>query len=146
MLGNEQLVPLEAAGREDLRIARGFSHTDVAHRTDERLGQPTRIEPLADRARIAGRMLDDGHTERFEPGEPVVEQFPDHSLQAFVTARALRAKVVPFAEAPDDGARQQHRTAGAGSLLVHDRRRPELARASSGGQPGHSRAGDDECP
>ena len=143
MLGDEGVIALEAARRKNRRLGRGLSESHVTGTPRERLRQPARIEPLTDRAGIAGLVRDDGRAERLEPGDSVVEPLPHDPLQALVAAWTLRAEFVPLAESPDDAARQQHRAAGPRSLFVDDRRCAELARTHGRAQPGHTPARDD---
>ena len=139
VLRDELRVPLEAARRKDRRLGRRLAEANATRGANECVRQSARVEPLADRARVPRLVLHHGRAERLEPRDPVVELFPDDALQLFVAGRTLRTEVVPLAETPDDAARQEHRPARPCSFLVHERRRPELACACSGGQPRHPR-------
>ena len=140
-LGGESLA--EAAGREhERRLDVGRQRRlelDVARK---QRGQRPRIEPLAGRERVLGVLPHRLGAERYEPVERVVQPLPDEPLQRRVAAGALGAEVVPLEVPPDDAAREQHRAAGARSLLDQPRREPELARARGAHEPGHASACD----
>src|SRR5207248_7070745 len=138
VLGDQLRVALETAGREDRRLLGRLAEAYLPGRADERVGEAARVEALPDRPRIAGLVCDHRRAERLEPRDAVVEALPHEPLQALVAGRALRPEVVPFAEAPDDAAREQHRAARPRSLLVDDRRRAELARTRRRAQAGHA--------
>ena len=112
---------------------------DVAR---ERGREAARFEALADGARVARLLPDDGRSSRLEPADRVVEALPDEPLQALVAAGALAAELVPVAMPPDHAGRQQHRAADPRSLLADGDRAPELAQARGGDEPGHARARD----
>jgi len=143
VLLDERLVSLEAAGGQDRRLGRGLAEPHAAGRADEHLGKAPWIEAFADRAWIPGLVRDDGRAQRLDPGDALVELFPDRALQPLVPGRAFGPEVVPLTEPPDHAARQQHRTAGARPFLVDGRSGAELACARCRTQAGHARAGDD---
>jgi hypothetical protein len=72
------------------------------------LREPGGVEALADRARIAGPVVDDGRAQRFEPVDRPVELLDDHALQSRVAVRALLLEGLERAVTPDDAAREKH--------------------------------------
>ena len=68
----------------------------------ERFDHAARIEPLADRARIARLLPHDRRAARDEPRDRVVEAFPHESLQPLVAAGAFRTERVELAVTEDD--------------------------------------------
>ncbi len=122
----------------------GSAQPHVADAAGESLGEPHRIEADARRERIAGVPRDDRGAEPLEPGECVVEAFPDHALQLGVAAGALLPEALEVPVAPDDAAREIHRPARPVPLLVDDDAGAELARTRRRSQAGHPRPRDDE--
>jgi len=146
VLGDEASVSLKAARRKNRGCLRCiFDQANVTSHAHERLGQTSRIEPLADGAWITGVGLDDRRTERLQPRQSLVEPLPHHTLERLVATRTLRTKLVPLTETPDDATREEHRAPRTRSLFVHHGRRTELARASRRGQTGHAGPRDDYC-
>src|SRR5207248_3294568 len=108
----------------------------------ERLGEPARVEALADRPRIARLVLDHWRAKRLEPRDALVEPLEDQPLEGRIAARALGAEVAERSVAPDHAAREEHRATGPVALLVDERLRAELARTSGGAQTRHPRPCD----
>src|SRR5438067_13811787 len=114
----------EPAGSEHQRLFgpcpgvwhQGMPGLDLAGRTNERLGQSTRIEAPTRRAGVLGLGADERSAERLQPLECAVEPLDDQALQARVAVRALAPKLLQGAIPPDDAAREQHRPAGPVAL------------------------------
>src|SRR6188472_2815870 len=123
---------------------RGMVEADGAGSFSECFGEAARVEALADRARVARLALEDRSAERLEPVEPFVQALEDQALQGGVAAGTLRAEVLELAVAPDDAAREEHRSAGTVALLEHDRLGAELTRTRGRGQSGHARTGNEQ--
>ena len=145
VLAHELGIALEAAGREEQRLGvlrprRRQAH--VARSADERLGQLTRIEPHADRVRIARLLPHDLGAQRAQPLEAVVQALDHLALQLRVAAGTFRAERIEVAVAPHDARGQQHRAAGPVALFVDDRLEAELARACGRAEAGHATAED----
>jgi len=109
---------------------------------DESFGQPARVEPPADGARVSRLAGQHRCTERFEPIETVVQAIDHERLQPGVSVRALGAKLLERVKTPDEPAREQHRPAWTVALFEHHRRISQFARTGSSAEPGHTRTGD----
>jgi hypothetical protein len=149
VLPDEIRVSLEAARREHHRHAVGdlrqrLSEPHVARTPGQSFGKPLRIEANTRGERIVGFPRDDRRAEALEPGKRVVETFPDHALQVGVTSRALLPEALEIPVAPDDAAREVHRSARPVALLMDDDSGAELPRTGGCDQAGHPRPRDDE--
>ena len=115
--------------------------SDIPGRADERLCQAARLEALPRRAGIGRVLPDDLRAKRDQPLERLVEAVEDGALQLLVAAGTFSAEVLEGAVAPDDAAREQHRSARARALLDYGRPRPELTGARCRAEAGHPGAG-----
>jgi len=77
---------------------------------------------------VARRAPDDTGAEPLEPADVVVEPVVDEPLELGASARALLAEPLEVAIAPDDAAREPHRSAGDVALLEQQDVRAALGR------------------
>src|SRR5204863_3933116 len=104
----------------------------VARRLDQELRQRARFEAPAGRERVLGVAPCGLRPERLEPAKRLVEALPDQPLEPLVASRALRSEALPLEVAPHDARGEEHRAAGARSLLEHARLVPELPKPRGG--------------
>src|SRR4029450_271486 len=112
-----------------------MAQRDLSRSAYQRAGQATRVEALADRARVARLVLEHRCAERLEPLDPVVEALDDQPLERRIPARALGPEALERPMAPDDDAREHHRASDAGALLEHERLRARVRPPPHGPPP-----------
>ena len=111
-------------------------------RSLEQARSAARVEAPADRARVAGLVLDDPRSERLEPVEAVVQPLDDQPLQRGVAAGHSARKSSSVRWRQMTPLERSIEPPGAVALLENERLRPELARPRGRDEAGHARTGD----
>ena len=122
-----------------------MAQRDLSGSAHQSFGQPARLEALADRARVSRLVLEHRCAQRLQPLDPLVELLDDHLLEDWIPSRTLGPEALECPMAPDDAAREQHRTTRAVAFLEHERLRTEFPGPRRRRQPGHPGSRDAEA-